>query len=59
MNWTTWYRVILTHKSQGNVIVFATTKTREKAEDVAASLEDRYPPQVWEIRIDEEKIETL
>jgi len=59
MNSTIWYRVILTNKHNGTILIFATTKTREKAEDVAESLAERYPQEAWDIGVEEERVESI
>jgi hypothetical protein len=51
---TTWYHLVLKNKHNGTVLVFATTRARAKAEEIADSLKDRYSEKAWEYSIEEE-----
>jgi hypothetical protein len=45
---------MVTHKYDGKQTIYATTKTREKAESVAASLAERMPEELYKIEVIEE-----
>jgi hypothetical protein len=55
---TTWYHVVARDKNTGLLLILATAKKKERAEDVISSMREYFPEKVWDIQVEREDVES-